>query len=140
MTTKSLNDTLRAHYMEMVLNALSTTDEVLTTNSNEFAIPCVDEDGNDKYVVLKFSVPTGSRDGDAYDGYAAAEDYKLKVAERAQKAKESAEKKAKKIAKDTEKRAQLAKAKAERAQAKSDSVDFEAPFEAGFETDIARKD
>ena len=49
---------------------------------------------------MTVKVPTGSRDGEAYDGYAMAEEYRLKVAEKAEKARKAAEAKAKKIAKD----------------------------------------
>jgi hypothetical protein len=56
--------------------------------------------------VLTFKVPTGERGGDAYDGYSMAEDYQMKLAEKAEKAKakeaESAKNKAKAKAKETE--------------------------------------
>ena len=75
--------------------------------SNEIALPVVDEDGNEKWLVLTFKVPTGSRDGDAYDGYSMAEDYQMKQAEKKAKAeakvKETAKNKAKAEAKKKEK-------------------------------------
>lgn len=114
---KQLHEALRAHYMALVKEFLeSKGEEVLVTNSNEFAIPCVDEEGNDEFIVLGFKVPTGSRDGEAYDGYGEAEAYTLKVAEKAVKAKEAAEAKARKIARDKAMREQKAKAKAEHAE------------------------
>ena len=61
-------------------------EDVLRTNSNEVAIPCVDEEGNEKFVVFVVKVPTGSRDGEEYDGYAVAESYALKLKEKAEKA------------------------------------------------------
>ena len=69
----------------------------MRTGSNEIAVPCLDEEGNEKFVVLTIKVPTGSRDGDAYDGYSMAEEYEMKCKAKEQKAKETAEKKAKKI-------------------------------------------
>ena len=49
--------------------------------------------------MLTFKVPTGERGGDAYDGYSMAEDYQMKLVEKAEKAKakeaEAAKKKAK---------------------------------------------
>lgn len=100
-TTRSLDAQVRAHYMEMVTNFLTSNgEEVLQAGSNELALPCVDSEGNDKFIVLTFKVPTGSRDGDAYDGYAMAETFKLKEAEKAEKAKTAAAKKAAKIERD----------------------------------------
>lgn len=115
VSRKSLRDTLRARYIACVSEYLATIgEEVLVTGSNELAIPCVDSEGNDEFLVLTFKVPTGSRDGEAYDGYSMAEDYRLKVAEKEAKAKAAAEAKAQKIAKDKAQREAKAKAKAER--------------------------
>ena len=111
---KSLHDALRAKYIERVSKFLADAgEEVLVTGSNEIALPCVDSEGNDEFIVITFKVPTGSRDGDAYDGYSIAEDFKIKSAEKAEKAKIAAEKKAKKIAQDKKMREEKAKAKAE---------------------------
>ena len=111
---KSLHDALRAKYIERVSKFLADAgEEVLVTGSNEIALPCVDSEGNDEFIVLTFKVPTGSRDGDAYDGYSMAEDFKIKSAEKAEKAKIAAEKKAKKIAQNKKMREEKAKAKAE---------------------------
>ena len=49
-------------------------------------------------------MPTGSRDGDAYDGYSVAEEYALKQKLKAEKAIAAAKAKEKKIAKDKAKR------------------------------------
>lgn len=98
---KQFREAVRAKYMGMVgAFLLSRNEEVLQVGSNEFAIPCVREDGEEDYVVLTFKMPTGSRDGDGYDGYAMAEDYQFKLAEKAKKAEAAAEAKAKKIARD----------------------------------------
>lgn len=92
-TMKVLNDEVRAQYMEAVRTAMVTTgDEVLQVASNELAIPVVDSEGNEKWVVLTIKVPTGSRDGDAYDGYSMQEDYQLKLAAKTAKAEEKARK------------------------------------------------
>ena len=100
-TQKSLNDELRAMYLERVRAYLSQGDEVLAVGANELAVPVVDTDGNEKWIVLTIKVPTGSRDGDAYDGYAMAEDYQLKLANKAARAAE----KDRKAAADKAKRA-----------------------------------
>ena len=74
--------------------------DVLQTASNEYSIPWVDDEGNEGYITIVFRIPKGSRDGEPYDGYAVAEDYRRKVAEKAEKEKARAEAKAKKIEKD----------------------------------------
>lgn len=115
MTTshKTLNDGLRAQYMEKVGAFLAEQgEELLVTASNEYAIPCVDAEGNDSWLVLTFKVPTGSRDGDPYDGYSLAEDYEMKCKAKKEKAQESARKKAEKIKRDEEARKARAEAKA----------------------------
>lgn len=100
-TMKTLNDEVRALWVQRVSECLSTEDEVLVVGANELAIPVVDSEGNEKWVVLTIKVPTGSRDGDAYDGYAMAEDYQLKLANKAARAAE----KERKAAADKAKRA-----------------------------------
>ena len=112
---KQLHEALRAKYMGAIMDYLKAQDEeVLVTGSQEIALPCVDEEGNDEFIVITFKVPTGSRDGEAYDGYSVAEDYRMREAEKAEKAKIAAEKKEKQIAKDKAMREAKAKAKAER--------------------------
>ena len=98
-TQKSLNDELRAMYLERVHNCLSAEDEVLVVGANELAVPVVDADGNEKWIVLTVKVPTGSRDGDAYDGYAMAEDYRMRQTAKAEKAAERERKTAERQAK-----------------------------------------
>ena len=111
---KILHDALRAKYIERVSKFLGDAgEEVIVSGSNEIEIGCVDSEGNDEFIVITFKVPTGSRDGDAYDGYSMAEDFKIKSAEKAEKAKIAAEKKAKKIAQDKKMREEKARAKAE---------------------------
>lgn len=68
--------------------------DVLQTGSQELCLPIV-ADGEEGYLVITFKVPKGSRDGDSYDGYAMAEEYKLKLEAKAEKARKSAEAKAK---------------------------------------------
>ena len=118
-TKKVLHEEIRAKYMKLLSDYLTEqNEEVLVVGSNEIAIPCLDSEGNDEYMVITFKVPTGSRDGDAYDGYSMAEDYAMKVREQNEKAEKAKAEKEKKIAKDKAMREQKAKAKAEREAAK----------------------
>ena len=98
-TVRALNDEVRMQYMQRINECLSAEDEVLVVGSNELAIPVVDSEGNEKWIVLTVKVPTGSRDGDVYDGYAMAEDYRMrqesKAAKVAERERKTAERKAK---------------------------------------------
>ena len=118
MSKKQTIDALRMDYVKRLAEMLKEEGEdVLVVGSNELAIPVVDGEGEEQYIVFKVQVPSGSRDGDAYDGYAMAEDYAMKQREKAAKAAKSAEEKAKKIARDQKMREQK-KAAAERREGK----------------------
>ena len=104
-TQKSLNDELRAMYLARVSECLSQEDEVLVVGANELAVPVVDTDGNEKWIVLTVKVPTGTREGDAYDGYSMAEDYRMRQADKAAKAAERERKTAERQAKAKTKKA-----------------------------------
>lgn len=109
-TQKVLNDEIKLRFLENIVEHLTNCgEEVVRTASNEIAIPTLDEEGNEKWVVIPFKVPTGSRDGEAYDGYSVAEDYQMKQTEKAKKARAKAEK----AERDKAKRAEKAKEKAE---------------------------
>lgn len=112
---KQLHEGIRNQFMSKIIEYLTEqNEEILRTKSNEIAIPCLDEEGNDEWCVITFKVPTGSRDdGEAYDGYGMAEDYTAKEAEKAEKAAKAKAEKERKIAKDKAQREAKAKAKAE---------------------------
>jgi hypothetical protein len=119
MTKKQINDQLRAMYVDNLVEVLTAAgEEVLRVGSNVIAIPVVDAAGEDSYVEFTVKVPTGSRDGDIYDGYSLAQDYAMKCEEKAEKAKKAAEEKARKIARDQSMRAQKQAAAQARAAAK----------------------
>ena len=111
---KQLHEELRARFMKVITDYLTEqNEEVLQTASQEIAIPCVDSEGNDEYVVITFKVPTGSRDGEPYDAYGVAESYAMKVEQQAREKAERDAKKERKIARDKADREAKAKAKAE---------------------------
>ena len=112
---KATNEALRAQYIDIITNLLSGSgEEVLRVKSNEIAIPCVDADGEDNFVVITVKVPTGSRDGEPYDGYGEAGSYAIKCRQDAEKAEKAAREKAAKIARDQAYRAKQAEQKARR--------------------------
>jgi hypothetical protein len=108
LTRKQLDEEIKVRFLEGVSEHLSNVgEEVLRVGSNELALPVVDSEGEERWLVLTFKVPTGSRDGEAYDGYSMKQDYEMKLQEKAEKAAE----KAKKAEKDKAKREAAAAAK-----------------------------
>jgi hypothetical protein len=97
---KVLREAIKEEWVDFLSEVIQRRgDETLQTASNEIAIPVVDAEGGEHFVVLTVKIPTGSRDGDAYDGYAAAEDYTMrcnaKAAKQAEKERKAAERKSK---------------------------------------------
>ena len=108
-----LDNAVREKYIGAVKDFLEKSgEEVLVTGSNEIALPCVDAEGNEKFIVMTFKVPTGTRGGEAYNGYEEAEDYAAHIKAKEEKAKVAAEKKARKIAADQALREEKARLKA----------------------------
>lgn len=109
MSKASLETALRVEALEVVKKALTAhydldpEKQICVVSASELAIPVVDAERNDKFVLIKVSIPRGTRNAeggyDEYDGYAAAEDYKLdcertKAKKEASAAKKEAEAKA----------------------------------------------
>lgn len=105
MTTKF--DEIRNQFMGAIKAMFEASKyDVLRTGSQELCIPVVNDEKDEGYIVLTFKIPKGSRDGEPYDGYAVAEDYKMKVKQKEVDAKKRAEAKAKKIEQDKKLRAE----------------------------------
>lgn len=118
-TKKNVKNELRAAWTEKVAEWLRTNGEdALRVSSNEIAIPVVGSDGNEDFVIFTVKVPIGSRDGEAYDGYAMAEDFKLKQDSKAAKAAEAAKAKEAKKARDEKAREEKKRAREAAKQAK----------------------
>ena len=108
-------DIMRNKFMENVQTMIENQDyEVLETGSNEICVPIVNEDHEEGYLVITFKIPKGSRDGEPYDGYAVAQDFKMKCDEKARKVAEAQKKKAEKIERDRKAREEKAKLRAEK--------------------------
>lgn len=103
MSKASLETALRVEALEVVKEALSAhydldpETQICVVSASELAIPVVDAEGNEKFVLIKVSIPRGSRNAagsyDDYDGYAAAEDYKIELEQKQAKREASAAKK-----------------------------------------------
>lgn len=98
---KALREALKNDYIKAIVASLTNAGEdVGMVSSNEFNLPVVDSEGNEDFIVIKVSIPTGTRDGEAYDGYGEREAYTMHLADKADKAAKAAAAKAKKIARD----------------------------------------
>ena len=112
MNKAQLETAIRNRFLSFITQTISQEMEIdaLPVIASELAIPCLDEEGNEKWALIKVSIPRGTRNGeggyDPYDGYTAAEDYRIDCEEKAQKKADAEAKKQAKIAKDEAKRAE----------------------------------
>ena len=127
--TKSRMTTMKREEILALLTEFfeSRGEEVMRESGNAITFPSIDAGDNELFVKIAVSIPRGDRSGEAYDGYAAAQQFKehneLVAAKREQRAKENAIKAAKakekreaaKAKKEAE-AAELAKFKEERGQ------------------------
>lgn len=105
VSNKKANEMARETYLNEIMDYFRDHDEVLRVKSNEIALPFVDCNDEEKFIVITVKVPTGADKGrEPFDGYAEAEDYAHKLKEKEIKAQKKAEEKAKKIAHDKAKR------------------------------------
>lgn len=110
MTNAQLETKMRNEFLALVTNMVTSEVETdaLRVSASEIAVPCLDADGNERFVLIKVSIPRGTRNGeggyDPYDGYAVAEDYALSCKDKAEKKAAAEEKKQAKIARDQKKR------------------------------------
>ena len=98
MNKATLENNLRNKVLDFLRNSCKGEYETdaLTTSASEFAIPLLDDEGNEKYVLIHVSIPRGKRVGgtyEPYDGYAVAEEYAAEMAEKQAKRDASAAKK-----------------------------------------------
>ena len=112
MTKAQLENKLRNECLELLHATLDNKYgcDVLPVSASEIALPVTDAEGNEKWILIKVSIPRGTRNGaggyDPYDGYAVAEDYALDLEEKAAKKEAAEAKKQAKIARDEAKRAE----------------------------------
>ena len=112
MTKAQLETKLRSTYLDLVRQMVNEKVETdaLTVSASELAIPCLDEEGNETWVLIKVSIPRGTRNGEGgynpYNGYAIAEDYAIDLKEKAEKKADAEAKKQAKIERDKKARAE----------------------------------
>lgn len=97
MSKAIIENEIRDRIFSIIIEALEAKGEQpMRIASGEFTIPVVDSQGEEKFANIKISIPRGKRvDGtyEPYDGYAAAEEYRIDEEEKAAIAKAKAEKK-----------------------------------------------
>ena len=109
MSKASLETEIRTDILTTITALLSYhyDADVLDVSASELTMPVVDAEGNEKFALIKVSIPRGSRNGEGgyepYDGYAAHEDWELVKADKADKAKARQEK-AERAAKEKERK------------------------------------
>lgn len=107
VSNKKANEMARETYLNEIMDYFRDHDEVLRVKSNEIALPFVDCNDEEKFIVITVKVPTGADKGrEPYDGYAEAENYEHMLKEKALKAQKKAEEKARKIEHDKKMRAE----------------------------------
>lgn len=84
---------LRTELRENILNAFieilrEQGEEVKRYKGNAICWPCLDSEQNERWAQLTISIPLGNRDGDAFDGYSAAETYEEKIEKHKREAEE----------------------------------------------------
>lgn len=110
MTNAQLENALRNDFLTFIGEKMAEyygTDS-LRVSASELAIPTIDADGNERWILAKISVPRGTRNGEGgyipYDGYAVAESYAIDCQEKAEKKADIEARKQAKIEKDRKKR------------------------------------
>ncbi len=109
VSNKVANERIREYILENLIDFFSRVGDtdVLKVKSNEIALPVVDCNDEEKFAVITVKVPTGADKGrEPYDGYAEAEDYAHKLAEKKIKAEKKRAEKERKIAHDEKMRAE----------------------------------
>lgn len=116
---KALKEQIKTKYFDVITNFLAEQgEEILVIKANTFCFPVVDAEGNEDFVKVVISIPTGTRNDDKtvtpFDGYLEAEGYKIEQKEKKAKAEAIAKKKAEKIRKDEAYRKKKAEQKKQR--------------------------
>jgi hypothetical protein len=112
MNKKEAVDNLRNKTLERVTDFFSADGEdAQQTKTGTIMFPAVDELGAECFVTITVQIPKGSRDGEAYDGYAEAENFKLETKAKEEEKERKEKEKQKKIERDKKLREEKAKAK-----------------------------
>ena len=107
MTRKQEQDKRRSEFLKKLIAFIeSEGDEAIQIKKNEVAFPIVFDNGDEAFMKIAVSIPSGSRDGDIFDAYSLAEEYVINEKKKKEIAERKAEEKQKKIARDEKQREQ----------------------------------
>ena len=78
---KVLREELKLQYLtDLIKYYTDIGEDVLRIKSNEIALPVVDREGNEDFIKIVVSIPTGANKGtEPFDAYELAEEYEMKV-------------------------------------------------------------
>ena len=108
MTRKQENEKMRNSFIKELMDFIeSQGNEAIRIKNNEVAFPIVYENGDEAFMKIAVSIPSGSRDGDIFDAYSLAEEYVINEKKKKEIAERKAEEKQKKIARDEKQREQV---------------------------------
>ena len=107
MSTKTVTDELRATYTKDIIEFLREKydTDVCQTAAGTIMIPAVDSQGEDRWVKFSIVIPKDVSEESGTDGYSLANDYRTKLAEKAEKKKKKEEEAAARKQKQLEKEA-----------------------------------
>lgn len=95
---KVLREELKLQYLtDLIKYFTDIGEDVLRIKSNEIALPVVDKEGNEDFIKIVVSIPTGANKGtEPFDAYELAQEYEMKLEQKARQKKEMEEKKKRK--------------------------------------------
>lgn len=98
MTRKQENENKRTEILKKIWALIeSEGDEVIQIKKNEIAFPFVYDNGDESFVKIAVSIPSGSRDGDIFDAYSLGEEFKINEKKKAEIAERKPKRKRKKL-------------------------------------------
>lgn len=107
MTRKQEQDKKRTEFLKKLIAFIeSEGDEAIQIKKNEVAFPIVFNNGDEAFMKLAVSIPSGGRDGDIFDAYSLREEFEINEKKKAEMAKRKEEDKKKKIERDEKQRQQ----------------------------------
>lgn len=117
-TVPQMRTETRDSFMKELMNLLQEQkgDDTLPYKGNAFSVPRTLENGDEIYVQVTVSIPTGTRDGKQFDGYEEHENYML---EQEEKRIAAEEREAEKQKRNAEKRAKQEQARKKREEAEA---------------------
>ncbi len=112
MTKAQLETAIRNRFLDLIREMISDKmdTDALPVSASELAIPCLDDENNESWALIKVSIPRGTRNGEGgyipYNGYSANEEYIYTLREKADKKAAAEAKKQRKIEHDQKVRAE----------------------------------